>query len=172
MRKNLYHVFFSVCLALMFTIYASGISIEQHTCNSCDIITYSVFSGENDSCCENSETSACQIENNAPSCCSPITSNQEDTALNGEKCCTYDSFYLTVSDHYTTGQTRQILTGSPEYISLLPDLLLQQNELSAGDAIPDHINTPCSLPSSSSRGVEFLIFTHQLKIDCSETLLS
>src|SRR6056297_966469 len=142
MNKNFHDVFFSVSLALMFTIYASGISIEKHTCNSCDIITYSIFSGENDSCCEDSETVACQIENNAQSCCAPKTSGQEDTALSGEKCCTYDSFYLSVSDHYTSGQNRQILSSSFVYINLLPDFLLQQNEFSALDEVYNHLNTP------------------------------
>ncbi len=175
MRRNVFHITFSVFLALMFIVYASGIAIEKHTCNSCDIITYSIFSGENDSCCMDTEAGACQMGDNAESCCfDPQTEQQQNPALNGEKCCTFDSFYLSVSDHYSPGQIRQVLSGSHQYISLLPDLLFQQNEISAADEInPQYNNTPYLLYSSSPQGIEFLIFTHQLKIDSEhETSLS
>lgn len=174
MRKNVLHILFSITMVSVFAIYASGISIVKHTCHSCDITNYSLFTQEHNTCCEDTESDACSIESMGESCCTPKSSNHEGIiSFNGEKCCTYDSFYFALTHNYTLTQARQNIIHPTTINYFLPGLLLHQNEIiSAGNHHPAHLNTPFSLPYSSCGGVEFLIFTHQLKIDCTETFIS
>lgn len=157
MPKTLTYLFAAIVLPA-FILFASGVEIVQHSCDSCGVVSLTSY-GISD-CCED-DAALCTVEEVEASCCSSEKQESDDESFCADSCCTFDNLLLAIDESITPENARFKVAEPivPQIYRLQEDdsLFFSETLLFAFDS-----HAPPGLKS----GISFLIYTHQLKIDC------
>lgn len=138
----------------LFLISITGISLERHTCDTCDTVSYSLL-GQS-SCCE--ETASCNVSQQT-SCCAP--SDHQVPLSCDSACCSVESLVFWMDDVYLP--VKQKTDGNVQPIIMAASITIIENP--GTETIHSRFYSSNAPPAHRS-GISFLIFTSQLKIDC------